>query len=145
MREHGWTLLWADRAAGELRATGETARTRDPSTLGELTPQELQQPGGPPHPGAGQLGAKRRAGDLGEAALQLAARRPDAAGDVIDRHAGAALGGEDGNGLIEQRAAVPVRQRAARHPGSFAEGAPADQSARRRVSDQTHRFRHASF
>ncbi len=33
---------WADRAAGELRATGETARKRDPSTLTELTPQELQ-------------------------------------------------------------------------------------------------------
>ena len=33
---------WADRASGELRATGETARKRDPSTLGQLTPQELQ-------------------------------------------------------------------------------------------------------
>ena len=27
---------------GELRATGETARRRDPSTLDDLTPQELQ-------------------------------------------------------------------------------------------------------
>ncbi len=34
--------LWADRAAGELRATGETARKRDASTLDQLTPQELQ-------------------------------------------------------------------------------------------------------
>ena len=33
---------WADRAASELRATGETARKRDASTLDELTPQELQ-------------------------------------------------------------------------------------------------------
>jgi DNA-binding CsgD family transcriptional regulator len=33
---------WAERAEGELRATGETARRRDPSTLDELTPQELQ-------------------------------------------------------------------------------------------------------
>ena len=33
---------WAERARGELRATGETARKRDPSTLSELTPQELQ-------------------------------------------------------------------------------------------------------
>lgn len=33
---------WADRAAAELRATGETARKRDPSTLPQLTPQELQ-------------------------------------------------------------------------------------------------------
>ena len=33
---------WADRAAGELRATGETARKRDSSTLDDLTPQELQ-------------------------------------------------------------------------------------------------------
>jgi DNA-binding CsgD family transcriptional regulator len=33
---------WADRAAGELRATGETARKRDASTLDQLTPQELQ-------------------------------------------------------------------------------------------------------
>ena len=33
---------WADRAAGELRATGETARKRDASTLDDLTPQELQ-------------------------------------------------------------------------------------------------------
>src|SRR5262249_39253608 len=33
---------WAERAAAELRATGETARKRDPSTLAQLTPQELQ-------------------------------------------------------------------------------------------------------
>jgi DNA-binding CsgD family transcriptional regulator len=34
--------LFADRAEAELRATGETARKRDPSTLDDLTPQELQ-------------------------------------------------------------------------------------------------------
>jgi ATP/maltotriose-dependent transcriptional regulator MalT len=33
---------WEDRAEAELRATGETARRRDPSTLDQLTPQELQ-------------------------------------------------------------------------------------------------------
>jgi DNA-binding CsgD family transcriptional regulator len=33
---------WEERARNELRASGETARRRDPSTLGELTPQELQ-------------------------------------------------------------------------------------------------------
>ena len=33
---------WADQAAAELAATGETARRRDPSTLDDLTPQELQ-------------------------------------------------------------------------------------------------------
>jgi DNA-binding CsgD family transcriptional regulator len=33
---------WADAARTELAATGETARRRDPSTLDELTPQELQ-------------------------------------------------------------------------------------------------------
>ena len=33
---------WAERARGELRATGETARKRDPSTLADLTRQELQ-------------------------------------------------------------------------------------------------------
>ena len=33
---------WEERAEVELRATGETARKRDPSTLDELTPQELQ-------------------------------------------------------------------------------------------------------
>lgn len=33
---------WAERARVELRATGETARKRDPSTLSQLTPQELQ-------------------------------------------------------------------------------------------------------
>jgi DNA-binding CsgD family transcriptional regulator len=35
-------VAWADRAAAELRATGETARKRDSSTLDDLTPQELQ-------------------------------------------------------------------------------------------------------
>jgi DNA-binding CsgD family transcriptional regulator len=35
-------VLWAERARGELRATGETARRRDSSTLAQLTPQELQ-------------------------------------------------------------------------------------------------------
>jgi DNA-binding CsgD family transcriptional regulator len=35
-------LPWEERAESELRATGETARQRDPSTLDQLTPQELQ-------------------------------------------------------------------------------------------------------
>ena len=34
--------LWAERARVELRASGRTARKRDPSTLADLTPQELQ-------------------------------------------------------------------------------------------------------
>jgi DNA-binding CsgD family transcriptional regulator len=33
---------WEERAETELRATGETTRRRDPSTLDQLTPQELQ-------------------------------------------------------------------------------------------------------
>jgi DNA-binding CsgD family transcriptional regulator len=33
---------WADRARAELRASGETARRRDPSTVDQLTPQELR-------------------------------------------------------------------------------------------------------
>lgn len=33
---------WAERARIELQATGETARRRDPSTISQLTPQELQ-------------------------------------------------------------------------------------------------------
>jgi DNA-binding CsgD family transcriptional regulator len=36
------TSPWEERAEAELRATGETARRRDPSTLDQLTPQELQ-------------------------------------------------------------------------------------------------------
>lgn len=34
--------MWAERARAELRASGETARRRDPSTIDQLTPQELQ-------------------------------------------------------------------------------------------------------
>jgi ATP/maltotriose-dependent transcriptional regulator MalT len=33
---------WAERARTELRASGETARRRDPSTINQLTAQELQ-------------------------------------------------------------------------------------------------------
>lgn len=33
---------WADRARAELAATGETRQRRDPTTVNELTPQELQ-------------------------------------------------------------------------------------------------------
>jgi DNA-binding NarL/FixJ family response regulator len=33
---------WAERAAAELRATGETARKRDVTAVEQLTPQELQ-------------------------------------------------------------------------------------------------------
>jgi DNA-binding CsgD family transcriptional regulator len=33
---------WAERARGELNATGESARRRDASTIDELTPQELR-------------------------------------------------------------------------------------------------------
>jgi DNA-binding CsgD family transcriptional regulator len=36
------TKHWAARARGELKATGETARKRDVSTLDDLTPQELR-------------------------------------------------------------------------------------------------------
>jgi DNA-binding CsgD family transcriptional regulator len=35
-------VRWEERAEAELRASGETARKRDPSTLDDLTPQELQ-------------------------------------------------------------------------------------------------------
>jgi DNA-binding CsgD family transcriptional regulator len=35
-------VVWAERARTELRASGETARKRDPSTVSQLTPQELQ-------------------------------------------------------------------------------------------------------
>lgn len=34
--------LWAERAESELRASGERARRRDPSSMLDLTPQELQ-------------------------------------------------------------------------------------------------------
>ena len=34
--------LWAERTRVELRASGQTARKRDPSTRADLTPQELQ-------------------------------------------------------------------------------------------------------
>ncbi len=34
-------VIWAERARTELRATGERARRREPSTLDDLTPQEL--------------------------------------------------------------------------------------------------------
>ncbi len=33
---------WTERARAELRASGETARRREPSTIDDLTPQELQ-------------------------------------------------------------------------------------------------------
>src|SRR6185436_9269428 len=33
---------WIARTVRELRASGETSRARDPSTVDELTPQELQ-------------------------------------------------------------------------------------------------------
>ena len=36
------TVPWEERARGELRATGERARRRDPGGLERLTPQELQ-------------------------------------------------------------------------------------------------------
>jgi DNA-binding CsgD family transcriptional regulator len=35
-------IAWAERARMELRASGQTARKRDPSTRGQLTTQELQ-------------------------------------------------------------------------------------------------------
>src|SRR5262249_10010080 len=40
--EEAGAVLWAERAGAELRATGETARRRDPSTIAQLTPQEEQ-------------------------------------------------------------------------------------------------------
>jgi DNA-binding CsgD family transcriptional regulator len=40
--EQAGATLWAERARAELRGSGETARKRDPSTIDQLTPQELQ-------------------------------------------------------------------------------------------------------
>ena len=40
--EHLGALPWEKRARAELRATGETARKREPSTLTQLTPQQIQ-------------------------------------------------------------------------------------------------------
>ena len=40
--EHLGATPWEERARAELRASGETARKREPSTLTELTPQQLQ-------------------------------------------------------------------------------------------------------
>jgi DNA-binding CsgD family transcriptional regulator len=40
--DHLGARPWAESAAAELKATGETARRRDPSTVDDLTPQELQ-------------------------------------------------------------------------------------------------------
>jgi DNA-binding CsgD family transcriptional regulator len=40
--EEAQAAPWAERARTELLATGETARKRDPSTIDQLTPQELQ-------------------------------------------------------------------------------------------------------
>ncbi|HEY7018884.1 MAG TPA: AAA family ATPase [Gaiellaceae bacterium] len=40
--ENVGAALWAERARSELRASGQTARKRDPSTRGDLTAQELQ-------------------------------------------------------------------------------------------------------
>ena len=39
--EHLGAVPWAERARAELRASGETARRRDPSSRDQLTPQEL--------------------------------------------------------------------------------------------------------
>ena len=40
--EHLGAAPWAERARLELRASGQATRRRDPSTLWQLTPQELQ-------------------------------------------------------------------------------------------------------
>jgi DNA-binding CsgD family transcriptional regulator len=40
--EGAGAAIWAERARQELRATGESARRRDPATILELTPQELR-------------------------------------------------------------------------------------------------------
>jgi DNA-binding CsgD family transcriptional regulator len=40
--DHLGARPWAERAGAELRATGETVRRRDPSSLDDLTPQELR-------------------------------------------------------------------------------------------------------
>jgi DNA-binding CsgD family transcriptional regulator len=36
------SIPWAERARTELRASGETARSREPSTIDQMTSQELQ-------------------------------------------------------------------------------------------------------
>jgi DNA-binding CsgD family transcriptional regulator len=40
--EHLGAAPWAERTRQELRASGESARRRDPSTIAQLTPQEVQ-------------------------------------------------------------------------------------------------------
>ena len=49
--------------------------------------------------------AERRLADLGVRTLQLAPRRRDAAGDVVEREIGGVLTIDDLSGLLEQRGA----------------------------------------
>src|SRR3954452_25339913 len=88
---------------GELRGLAVADAVGD---LPHGQPARAEHLGGAAHPDGGQVVAERRVADLGVGALQLAARRRDAAGDVVEREVGGVLGLDDRGGVLEEARAV---------------------------------------
>ena len=89
----GGTPWRTGRAGGSRRGARPRARS---------APRRGQHLGGLLHAHAGQVVAERGLADLGVGALELAARRGDAAGDVVEREVGGVLAIDDLRGLVEQ-------------------------------------------
>ncbi len=88
---------------------GELGGLAVPDTMGDFThghaPRE-EKFGGAVHADGRQMLPKRRMADLVVGALELAAGRGDAVGDVIERKLGRVFGLDDRDSVLEQEGAV---------------------------------------
>jgi hypothetical protein len=100
--------MMAAERLGELRGLAIADAMGD---LADRQPACRQQLGRALHPHRGEVLAERGVADLGVGALQLAARRGNAPGDVVERQIVAVLGLHDRDGIAEEARAMTNRGR----------------------------------
>ncbi len=88
---------------GELRRLAVSDAARD---LADGQAALAEHAGGAVHAHTGQMFAERGVADLGVGALELAARRGDPAGDVVEGELGGVLLFDDGDRVLEERRPV---------------------------------------
>jgi hypothetical protein len=96
---------------------GELGRLAVPDAAGHLAHGERprgQELGRVAHADPGQVLAERRVADLGVGALELPARRGDAARDVVEREVGREVLLDDRDGLLEEAGPMADRRGALR-------------------------------
>lgn len=93
-------------ATERLRELSRLAIANPMSDFSDGQPPRTEHVGRPLHPDASEVISESRVADLGKRSLELATRRGDATGDVVEGELGRELLVDDGNGVVVQARAV---------------------------------------